>query len=410
RVDPRRDQHASPSGGFWMAQGAACILALALALATRQFPPFFAALLLMVALFEYPAARGHDRPVRLLVALAADAALSSQLFIYSGSQASRTDYPNLGIWALVAPSCLLFLICAGGIVAKTVIRRQPISAFDAVQCLLSLLLLFFSVWFFAPGLGALLLGLVFLGLSAACYALAFLRFRRDSHPRNFRIFAVWSAGLFLAGTLWLLPGPVAAVCLGLAALLAIVLGVRLECLALDFHGVLYLSAAAVISGLPEYVLSALVGSFPVTPGWSVVAVAACALACYAAGKERVGEDWQHQVLHLVPALLAACAAAALMAGGIVRLVALSFPPDTYHVAFIRTLTVCALALALGFGGARWHRLEMTRIAYAALVLEPVKLVLEDLRNGRMSFIAASFFLFAVTLIVFPRLVRWGRGA
>jgi hypothetical protein len=38
------------------------------------------------------------------------------------------------------------------------------------------------------------------------------------------------------------------------------------------------------------------------------------------------------------------------------------------------------------------------------------LVLEDLRHGHLEFIAASIFLFAVTLIAVPRLARMGPRA
>ena len=50
---------------------------------------------------------------------------------------------------------------------------------------------------------------------------------------------------------------------------------------------------------------------------------------------------------------------------------------------------------------------MTRIAYAALAFLAAKMLFEDLRHGRMEFIAASFFLFAITLIGVPRLARTG---
>ena len=50
---------------------------------------------------------------------------------------------------------------------------------------------------------------------------------------------------------------------------------------------------------------------------------------------------------------------------------------------------------------------MTRIAYAAVAFMAVKLIFEDLREGRMDFIALSIFLFAVTLIAVPRLGRMG---
>jgi len=110
-------------------------------------------------------------------------------------------------------------------------------------------------------------------------------------------------------------------------------------------------------------------------------------------------------LHLVPAALAVCAVAALLVQGMLFLVALRIAPDVYHVAFIRTLTCCAVALAVAFAGSHLHRLELTRIAYAAVAFVAAKLVFEDLRHGHFEFIAASIFLFAITLIAVPRLAR-----
>jgi hypothetical protein len=165
--------------------------------------------------------------------------------------------------------------------------------------------------------------------------------------------------------------------------------------------------AAMACGLLEYSFAALAGTMPVTVAWSIILVSGCALLCYIAAREREGEGWQLQVLHLVPALLAVCAAAALSAHGSLWLVALRITPGVFHVAFIRTLIVCAIALALAFAGSRWRRPEMRRIAYAALAFVAAKLVFEDLRHGHMEFIAASIFLFALTLIGVPRLARIG---
>ena len=63
------------------------------------------------------------------------------------------------------------------------------------------------------------------------------------------------------------------------------------------------------------------------------------------------------------------------------------------------------ALALADAGSRWRRIELTRIAYATLGLVAAKLLLEDLPLGHLEFIAASIFLFALTLIAVPRLAR-----
>jgi hypothetical protein len=113
------------------------------------------------------------------------------------------------------------------------------------------------------------------------------------------------------------------------------------------------------------------------------------------------------LLHLVPALLAACALGALATRAGLWLLAIRVSPGAFHVALLRTLILCSLALAMAFAGGRWRRLELKRIAYLALAFIAAKLVFEDLRHGHLGFIAASIFLFALTLIGVPRLIRAG---
>jgi hypothetical protein len=169
--------------------------------------------------------------------------------------------------------------------------------------------------------------------------------------------------------------------------------------------VVFLLAAAVLSGLLNHIFCALTGTLPGAPGWSIYVVSACAVLCYAIVKPCPEESWRQQILALVVAALAVCAAAALLVEGLVGLVALGIIPAAHHLAFIRTFTLCATAIALAFSGSHWRRMELTRIGYATLALLAVKLVLEDLRHGHLEFIAASIFLFAITLIVVPRVAR-----
>jgi len=390
---------------FWVAHGAAAVTALALLIATHVMVPFIAMLLLMVILCEYAVAHDRGLAIRPLVAAVTDVSVWALIFVYSGPPSAHADYPALGTAALLTPAVLLFLIDATSAAIKTTLRQQKISAFETVQAMVAFLLATSSVLYFAPRFGALILGVASLTLSAACYTAAFAFFEGAAERRNFRVFSAWSAGLLLVGLLLSLPPQWAAGCLGLVALAAIVIGVRRGCMTLEFHGLIYLIAASVTSGLLEYASHALAGPMPAKPSWSIFLVSACAVLCYAAGKEHVGEAWKQQILHLVPASLAAFAVAALIAEGLLGLAALVITPDVFHVAFIRTLTVCTVALALALGGSLWDRLEMTRIAYAALAFVAAKLFFEDLRYGRMEFIAASIFLVAVTLIAVPRLVR-----
>jgi hypothetical protein len=106
--------------------------------------------------------------------------------------------------------------------------------------------------------------------------------------------------------------------------------------------------------------------------------------------------------------LAVGAVAGLVVEGLTGLMALRMIPEAHHLAFIRTLCVCATAIALAFSGAHWRRMELTRIGYATVALIGVKLVFEDLRHGHLAFIAGSIFLFAMTLIVVPRVAHMGQ--
>ena len=337
---------------FWVANGTATAAALALAVATHELIPFIAALLLLAILSEYAAIRNHQRSVRSLAALAADAGIWALIFIYASPQSARMDYPALSAAGLILPGCLLF--------------------------------------------------------SAACYAASFVLLSNKADGRNFRVFATWAAGLFLAGSLLCLPPFWLAVCLGLAAIAAAALSARIAGLTLRFHSLAFLVAAAIASGLLEYAFNALAGTPPATIGAGAGLVSACAVVCSALGKRGPQESWKQQLLDLATAALAVFALAALLVEGLLFLLAPHITPDAPHIAFIRTLILCALAFALAFSGSRWRRVELTRIAYATLALVAVKLLFEDLRHGQLEFIAASIFLFAITLIAVPWLARMGQ--
>jgi hypothetical protein len=391
---------------FWVANVTAASVALALSIATHEMAPFIAALLLMVVICEFAAGRNREPSVRPVVALAADLGVWALIFIYSSAPGTRPDYPALGTAALLAPGFTLFLIYGTSVIFKTAVNKKKITVFETVQTMIAFLLAAAGLLYFAPGC-AVALGVFCLVLSAAGYAAVFTIFCRVSisDRRNTVVFSCWSAALFLAGGWFCLPPTWMAACLGAAAIVAAVLGVRLKRLALEFHGMIYLVAAAAVSGLLDYVFRALAGTLPGAPSWSVCFVSVCAALCYATGKRGQRESWKQQFLPVVSASLAAGATAALLVAGLMGLITLSVHPGPQHLAFLRTLVLCAVTLALAFSGSHWRRVELTRIGYAVLALVAVKLLLEDLRHGHMEYIAASIFLFAVTLIVVPRIAR-----
>ncbi|HEV2486992.1 MAG TPA: hypothetical protein VGT08_15800 [Terracidiphilus sp.] len=390
---------------LWVANVAAVAIALGLAITSHQMAPFIAVLLVMVVIEEYRAGLNKEIGVRVLVALASDVAIWALIYIYSSPQSTRGDYPTLGPATLLAPGLGLFLIFGASLIYMTVLKEKTITVFETIQTMIAFLLAACSLIYFGPPVSTTALGIFCVALSGVSYAAAFVHFDRAAEGRNYLVFATWSAALFLAGSLLCLPTLWQAPWLSSAAVAATFAGARLRRLALELHGAVFLLAAATISGLLNHIFSALAGTPPGAPGWSIYLVSACTVLCYAVMKPCPDESWRQQFLSIVFAALAIGAAAALLVEGLVGLVALGIITGAHHLAFIRTFTLCATAIALAFSGSRWRRIELTRIGYATLALLAVKLVLEDLRNGHLEFIAASIFLFAITLIVVPRVAR-----
>lgn len=386
----------------WMVNITAASSALALSIAAHDLAPFIAALLFMALLCEYAAVRSHPLGVRPLVAAALDLAVWALIFIYSGPESTRMEYPAIGVTGLLLPGIILFLVYAASVAVQTVLRGQEISFFEIGQTMIAFLLAASSLLYFEPHGGTIVLGAVSLLFSIACYAAVFVLFSKPAEGRNYHVFAAWAACLLVAGGAMSLPPFWFAACLSLAAIAATVSSDRLT---LNFHGLVFLAAAAIASGLLKFALDVLAGTKPAALTASACLVTACAVVCYAAARRSPQENWRQQLLHLVPAALAAFALAALLIHGALSLIALRATPAAHHVAFIRTLILCVTALVLAYGGARSSRLELTRIAYATLGILAVKLLFEDLHLGNLEFIAAAIFFFAITLIAVPKLAR-----
>lgn len=393
---------------LWVANGTVVASSLALAIATHQIGPFIAVLLLMVLVGEYAAARGRATGVRVMVALAADFAIWVQIYIYAGPESARTAYPPLSSVALLAPGIALFLILGGGLVYRTASQGKIVTVFETIEITIAFLLGVSTLGTLGPPSGMFWLGVFCLLLSAIGYAVTFLRFDRAAERRNYLVSITWSGALLLAGSLLSLPQTVQASWLSVAAVAAIYASARLNRLALEVQGMAFLLAAAWVSGLLSGVSNSLAGVLPSAPGVSLYVVSAGAVACYAAIKPCTDQSWTRSLLSIAFAVMAMGVLAAYAVQGLASIAALKVIVAAHHVAFIRTLTVCAAAIALAYSGAHWRRMELTRVGYATLVLVAVKLVFEDLRHGHLAFIAGSIFVFAITLMVVPRVARMGQ--
>jgi hypothetical protein len=75
------------------------------------------------------------------------------------------------------------------------------------------------------------------------------------------------------------------------------------------------------------------------------------------------------------------------------------------VATIRTVILLAFACALVCMPARLSRREYAWVAYAFLAMIALKVVVEDLPQGRPGTLFAAFAAYGAALIAIPRLVR-----
>ncbi len=391
---------------LWIANITAVFTALALMIATHELEPFISALLIMAVISEFAADRKRWLGLRFLVAPAADLAVWIPIYIYSLPQSSRSDYAPVQSALLLTLPSVLFLIYGASVTFRTAWLRRRITIFEMVQTVIAFLLAAFSLLELGPGV-RVSLGIFCLVLSAAGYSVAFVLCDRLPEQRNYYVYSTWSAVLLLAGGFLCLPPPQVALLLSVAAILATVVGVRTDHLTLEFHGLLYLAAAAFASGLLAYAVRALAGTFPNAPGWMVWLVAASVLLCYAVGGRFPGEQWKQRLLRLLSAILAVSAAATLLVSVLVWLAAIGMTPGAAHIAVIRTLITCALALTLAYGGSRWRHIELVWTAYGTLAFVSAKLLFEDLPHGHSGYIAISIFLYAVALIIVPRMARLG---
>lgn len=392
----------------WVAEGAAVLTSFGLLVASHDLVPYIATLLVAALASELAAGAGRWLGLRFLVAPVADAALLILVYINSLPESSRPGYTPVSIASLLALPSLMFAVYGAGILWRTVGQRCRASVLEIVQSAVLFVLAARAWLWFAPAAGPTVVGICCWLFAVACYAAAFVSFDRIDEQRNYHLYATWGVALVLAGCFLMMPPLLAALLLSVAAVIATVIGVRVARLTPEFHGLVYLTAAAYASGLLRYAAQALAGTFPTAPGWMVWVVAVAALACFAIGGRFPGEFWNERLLRLLAAVLATSAVATFLVSCLVWLATIGMTLGAAHVAVIRTLITCGLALGLAAAGSRWRRIELAWTAYGMLAVVGAKLLFEDLPHGHSGAIAISIFLYAVTLILVPRVARMGR--
>jgi hypothetical protein len=390
---------------IWIVVASASLAALVLSIATRDLVPFLALLLLVVLVIEAAACSSRLSGVRFIAAFAADITVFALLWIYSGSPSARTDYPPLAAPLLLSFAPVLLAIYALSAAVQTLLQRQAIGLFQVAQTLIAALFTVWSILAFWPGHGSLVLGLTCLFASAGGYLLTFAWFDRTRAQRNYHVYATGTLALLLAGLILSLPPVGLALCSALLAGVMVALGRRTAHSTLFFHGLALLLTAAGSSGLFASIARSLMGTQIELPGRIVTITGAAAiLSCASLPAEKLGL-WWGQMLRLLFAALAVASFLSFLIPVLVHIASVAVAPAAEHIAVIRTVAICVVALSLAWCGSRWRRKELVWLTWLALALNGGKLLLEDLRHGHLGFTATSISLYALTLLLVPRLLR-----
>jgi len=396
----RRDLQLIP----WVATLASVITALALIIETHELVPLTAALLAVALVTEAAACLGHRLTLRAIPALAADFAVWLLVFILASETIPEGYHPAAGT-TIVTLCFLLMAIYGASIGVRSFALRHPITIFEIGQAVLAFALVCYGILRATHGSLARPLGAVFMLLAAVCYWGTLFRFTDDAQTRNRRVSATWAAALLLAGSFLLFPPNLQIPFLCAAAAATTFVYTRSRKLSLGMHASFYLAAATVVSSLPAYAADALAENVPGVPDWRVWIVAISAALCYGIGASTEQDQGRRRLLWVTPTALVGFTGAALAVAAIVGLASRHLELAASSLSVIRTVVICAVALALGFLGSLQKRAELAWLAYAAVALGTLKLLVEDLRFGNAASLVVSLLFYGLILILLPRLTR-----
>ena len=396
----------------------ACAAATALALATavvllvatRDLLAGFVALLAIAAALEWVAYRERWLALRWWAAVVLDAVAFLLAAVVTRPQGLPPGYVPLTPPAAAVALLALPALYVAGLAARTLRRGRPVTFFEAAQGTLAVLLGFGGAWkiLAARGDSPVGLGVLALLLGALCYGAAFaFAERRAGQGRNFYFYSTAGGFLTLAGANVVAFGPVLPFVLGGLGLLAALFGRRFGRMTLRVHSDLYLAAGALETGLAVAGVRAVAGQatdgLP-APAWVAALAAAAGWAVLATdpGAPRSGGA---RVPQLLLALLVVFALGKAAQVGLWAALGPRLTADSGVAAVLRTAVLAALALGLAAAARRGSWPELGWLVYPLVALGGVKLLLQDLREGRPATHVLSLAIYGAVLVLAPRLVR-----
>jgi len=390
----------------WIAVSTAVGTALALLIATHEVGSLTMALLVIGLITEAAAWSGRCLSLRVLSALGADFAVVVLGMVMTAPEGVPASYRPMSAGEICALSIALLVIYAGSLGLRGFGMVWKWTFGEVAQVAVVFVLATWVILRATRGGAATTLGVMFLALAVACYWGTLKRFAASEMRRNRRVSANYAAVLMLAGILLVFGGNLRVVLLSLTAVAAVILFTRTTDLNLAIHGTLYLLAACVVCGLFGYAARALAGTVPALPDWNFWVVAAAGSVSYIIGSRAKGKGLKTRVLWVVPAAVVGFAVAALAVAGIASSGVGELSAS--KVSMVRTVVTSLMALGWGYAGSRWNRVELGWVAYGAIALGALKLVVEDLRFGNARTLMVSLLFYGLILILLPKVTRFGR--
>lgn len=396
-----------------VAGGALTAMALAtagaLVVATRDLLAGFVALLAIAAALEWVAYRERWLALRWWAAAALDGVAFLLVVVATRRAGPPPGYVPLAPEAAALALLALPALYVAGLAARTLRRGRPVTLFEVAQGTLAVLLGFGGAFriLSARGDSPVGLGVLALLLGALCYGAAFaFAERRPGQGRNFYFYSTAGGLLILAGTNVVVFGRALPFVLGGLGLLAALFGRRFGRMTLRVHSALYLAAGALETGLAAACARAVAGQ---TTGGLPAAAWVAALAAAAgwtvlATDPRAPRSGAARAPQLLLALLVVLALGKAAQAGLWAALGPRLAADPGIAAAVRTAVLAALALGLAAARrASWP--ELGWLVYPLLALGGVKLLLQDLREGRPATLVLSLALYGAVLVLASRLVK-----
>jgi hypothetical protein len=316
-----------------------------------------------------------------------------------------------GAGAAFVVQAVLLVAYLGSIAARTLLLGRRVVPFEIVQtaAVLAVGLGGAAAVASRAGGGAVAFGLVSAVTGFAAYGVAFeFVERRQKGSANFGFYTSVAIVLVLAGSALVLSGPALPLAWAALAVGSAALARRKGRLTLAAHGAAYGVAASLGAGLlshaGEVSFSSPAHAWAAAGTAEVLVLAAMVAAAWLAAGAAAREQLAQRVPQALLVTAIACSAAGLAVGWLVPLLA-GAPgsgASPAAVATIRTAIWAAGALLLTWIGRREAWREASWLVYPALAAIGLKILLEDLQEGRPATQFLSFGLYGIALIVVAR--------